>query len=380
MAPTFVIGGALCVVVVLAVELVCRLWLRIDDKYFAFAPHSEHLYELDSAALPQLPSRVAVHINGDGERGDEYGRDGGTFRVLVAGGSAAQCLYIDQSSTWPTLVQQYLGSSQAMTSLRAERVHVGSIGKSGIHSAAVHLILRCVLPRYQRLDAIVLMLGAGEALRWVANDAPPEGIPAPDIDECFEAHPRHSYGFTPRSSATGHVARRLRARFRVERRTRVGRWLERARAQRNNPPELRTTIADPTRMLAEYEKSLGEIIVLAKLKARHVLVVRQPWFQKAEFTAEENSLFWNFGVEARAGGDSPAFYGSEVADGLLERIDACSGRVARRLGAGDLDLRPLLDPSTANYYDQFHFTVEGNRIVAVAVAESLRAMVRGDGK
>ena len=380
MVPTFVLGVALCVLVVLGVELLCRLWLRHDDRYFAFAPRSTHLYELDSAALPQLPSRVAVRINSDGERGDEYGSDRGTFRVLVAGGSAAQCLYIDQRSTWPALLQQHLGSSQALTSLRAARVHVGSIGKSGIHSASVNLILRRVLPRYRRVDAIVLMIGAGEALRWIANDAPAGGIPAPDLEECFEAHPEHVYGFAPRSSAAAEVGKRLRSRFRVERRTRVGRWLGRARALRNNPPELRETIADPARMLAEYEASLGEIIGLAKMKARHVLVTRQPWFQKDEFTAEENSLFWNFGVEGLAGGDSSVFYGRAVVDDLLERIDACSARVARRSGVDELDLRPLLSPSTANYYDQFHFTVEGNRLVAVAVADRLLALVRDDGK
>ena len=63
MVLTLVIGVALCVIVVLGVELSCRLWLRHDDKYFAFAPRSEHRYELDSAALPQLPSRVAVRIS-----------------------------------------------------------------------------------------------------------------------------------------------------------------------------------------------------------------------------------------------------------------------------------------------------------------------------
>ena len=380
MVLTIVIGVALSAIVVLAFELLCRLWLWRDARYFAFAPRSERRYELDAVALPQLPSRVAVRINSDGERADEYGSDRGTFRVLVAGGSAAQCLYIDQRSTWPTLVQRNLGSSEALSALGAARVHVGSIGKSGIHSAAVHLILRRVLPRYPRIDAIVLMIGAGEALRWIANDAPPDGIPAPDVSECFEAHPEHIYGFAPRMSAIADIAKRLRSRLFAERRTRVGRWLERARALRNNPPELRTTIADPTRMLAEYEAALEEIIALAKAKARYVLVARQPWFQKAEFTADEKSLFWNFGVEEGSGGDSSTFYGGEVVDDLLERIDACSSRVARRSGVGDLDLRPLLTPSTANYYDQFHFTVEGNRIVAVAVAERLLALVRGDGK
>ena len=378
MVHTFVIGLALCIMAVPVLELLSRLWLACNRGYFAFAPRSERVYELDVEALPQLPSRVTVRINTDGERGDEFGADGGTLRVLVAGGSAAQCLYIDQGSTWFTVLQQHLGNFQSLASLRAARVHVGSIGKSGIHSASVHLILRRVLPRYRRLDVIILMIGAGDALRWTANDAPPDGIPAPDVAECFETHPEHTYGFTLRSSAVAEVGKRLRARLLVERRTRVGRWLVRARAARNSPRELRDRITDPTRMLAEYEATLQKMVDLSRMKARHVLLVRQPWFQRRPFTPEENALFWNFGVENASGAESSIFYASEVADDLLERIDACSARVARRSGIGDLDLRPLLAPSTAHYYDQFHFTVEGNRVVAGIVAERLLALAGGD--
>ena len=375
---TLVIGVVLCIIAVPVLELLSRLWLASDDAYCAFAPRSELRYELDAAALPQLPSRVVVRINSDGERGDECGGDRDTLRVLVAGGSAAQCLYIDQQSTWFAVMQQHLSSSQALATLRASRVHVGSIGKSGIHSASVSLILRRVLPRYRKIDVIILMIGAGDALRWIANNAPTEGIPAPDIAECFEVHPEHRFGLTLRSSAIAEVLKRLRARLRVQRRTRVGRWLERARAARNNPRELREGITDPTRMLAEYETRLQEIIDLSRMKARHVLVVRQPWFQKETFTPEENALFWNFGVENSSGADSSIFYAPEVADALLAQIDASSARVAHRSGVGDLDLRPLLAPSTAHYYDQFHFTVEGNRLVACIVAEHVLGLVRGD--
>ena len=52
-------------------------------------------------------------------------------------------------------------------------------------------------------------------------------------------------------------------------------------------------------------------------------------------------------------------------------VDAKAAAVARALDVEQLDLMPLLDRSLATYYDGFHLTPAGARVVATAVAAAV---------
>jgi hypothetical protein len=357
------------------VELAMRAWIRLDRRWFVSVPGSRREYRLDPEALPQLPPVAEVRFNRDGERGSEPSDAEGTFRVLVAGGSAAQSLLVDQPWTWPVIMQKVLSQPQAKDLLECDAVHVGSIGKSGMHSGDVRLILDRTLPRYRKLDAIVLFMGASDIIRWMAADTPVDQVPITIVDECFDQHPDVALGFTPRRSGTAEVVRRLRARWVIERRERVGRWLTRARARRAAATEMRDTIVDPGHVLDFFEANLSAVIELAKRKATHVLVVQQPWLHTDRFMAGDESMFWNFGVGELTEGRGTIFYSSPVVNQLLRQFSERATLVSTRAGVGNLDLLPVLPPSPTYFYDRMHFTAEGNRVVAHAVAEALLRQV-----
>ena len=52
-------------------------------------------------------------------------------------------------------------------------------------------------------------------------------------------------------------------------------------------------------------------------------------------------------------------------------MDACAARVADELGVEHINLMPVLDPSLDTYYDFFHLTPAGARVVAATVAGTL---------
>jgi hypothetical protein len=376
---TSVFGYAAAAIIAVALlEFVARWLIAYRRRYYAFVPHSSREFRLSRETLPQLPEFVAIRINADGERGEAPPRDTReqTFRILVAGGSAAECLYIDQASTWPAVVRARLEEPAALRKFGVKHVHIGSIAKSGIHTDSVRLILERALPRYRRLDAIVIVVGAGEAIRWIAADAPVDGIPESPFADAFAEHPELRFAlFPPRQSGLAECVRRLKARRFPERRDDVGRWLAAARRQRNNPAEVRESIRSPERMLANYERNVGSILRLAKEHAEYVLFVRQPWFTAASRTDAARALFWNFGVERPGENGSTTFYSEAVTEDLLERLDQLSVEVSAREGVECLDLSPYLVPSLDTYYDQFHFTVLGNRIIGDAVAARLNEMI-----
>src|SRR5207244_8354344 len=85
--------------------------------------------------------------------------------------------------------------------LGACRVHVGSIARSGVGSQALDLILERVLPRYARLQAIIILVGASDILRWLEQGAPPSPPAPARTSEIFMCHPEGPFGWKPSALA-----------------------------------------------------------------------------------------------------------------------------------------------------------------------------------
>lgn len=365
-------------VAIACLEAVSRLSIRMDRRHFAWEPSKRLELALDADTHPQLESLVRIDINSDGERGGEYPAGTDTYRILVAGGSAAECYFLDQPTAWPALLESRLSSAESLTRLGKNRVHVGSIARSGTHSGEVRLILERILPRYKKLDLVVLMIGAGDVLRWISLAAPESGLAAPEPGDCFDRHPGIRFGLSPRRSGVAEVIRRLRSRFikRVERRERAGRWMRRARLMRASASDIRHELPDTTSWLAAYERNLNACIDEVRSRSIGLLVVRQPWFEKDSFTEVESRLFWNGGIGDVIRDDITTYYSDAVMFELLRRIDECSARVARDRGVPEMELMSVIEPSPAHYYDHFHHTPAGSQLIAATVAEHILTLAK----
>ena len=357
-----------------ATELIARRWLRADRGYYVFPPHAKLEFDIDRDTLPQLQPIVRTRFNRDGERGDEAPRGGRLFRVLVIGGSSAQCMLVDQGSTWPSLLQKHLNAPATLEALGVERAHVGNIGKASMHSASLVMIMERVLPRYEQLDALVMMFGSGEVVRWMSTDTPADGVIPLSEDECFVRRPGQQFGLEPRSWALVELLRRLRTRVLVDRRERVGRWIGRARERRAEALEMRTEVTDPAPMLANYERNVTRMLELARAHARHVLVVRQPWFEKPAYTDADRAMFWNFGVGELTDGSGTVYYSDAVCDRVLDQVDEATARVSRAAGVAEMELMSVVTPSPEHYYDRNHYTAAACRLIGVEVARVLIGM------
>ena len=112
-------------------ELLARSWVRSRSEYFILRSYTTTLMRVDRETLPQLESEVRIAINGDGERGPDPPKNwSDTYRVLVAGGSAAECYLLDQETSWPHVIQDELAAQSGR--LGARKVHVGNIFSSDL--------------------------------------------------------------------------------------------------------------------------------------------------------------------------------------------------------------------------------------------------------
>jgi lysophospholipase L1-like esterase len=358
----------------LLAELIARALLRTRGDYWVWAPYRHIEMEVDRETLPSLEPRVRFMVNRDGERGDEPpARWDDTMRILLAGGSAAESYLLDQPSSWAQVVQRQLCQPANLARLGVGHVHVGNIARSLVACEYITEMFRRVLPRYQRLDVVLLMVGASDVVNWLEKKTP-EALERGKLQTSaiFAEHPEGPFGWRPRTLALRRVVARFVQRFRrpIERKQAAGTTIAKNRKMRANAKELLDTIPDPTPMLEYFEEFFEQMIGLARAKGARVIVVRQPCFAK-EFTPEEQAVMWNFGAGRPYVEEVTTYFTHAVVSDLMRRVDEVAVRVAEKLEVEHLDLMPILERDLETYYDFLHFTPKGAEDVGRAVAAKI---------
>jgi len=371
----WVVAPAILLFLAVTAELAVRSWLRRRGAYYVFPPGLRLRLHPDPEVFPQCEPLVRFDINSDGERGGEVPRvrsGDRLYRALVVGGSQPEGYLLDQDTSWPGALQRLLQMPEHIQRLGASKMHVGSVGRSGAGSEAVDLILERVLPRYPRLQAIIILVGVSDVFRWLEHGAPPSPPPPMRTSEIFMCHPEGPFGWKPRELALVELLLRTRRRwFRpVNVQEHVCRWVGRARAMRARAKEIRTSMPDPAPMLQHFEIHFARLLQRAKAHADRVLVVRQPWFDK-DYSLEEAAHMWHGGVGQAWREEVTTYYSFEVVSRLMALLDARAARVAKDLDVEQLDLMPILERSLNTYYDWLHLAPGGARVVAAAVAAAI---------
>lgn len=363
----------------LLAELLARLYLTRRGRYFVWTPHSRTLTPLDPAVFPNCDASVRFDVNSLGERGSPLPPDlSRTYRILVGGGSAAECFFSDQPSSWPEALGRALSTPPNLARLSRSSVHVGNVARSLTDCRALHLLFSRILPRYPRSDVIVLLTGASDLVRWL-EDHTPTPIPTPPIppSALFAHHPEGPFGFTPSTLAL----RRLLALLKhsllrpVERRPLAGARLASNRASRANATRILTTIADPAPMLAHYEQHLRALVALLKLHSPRVILLRQPWLERP-FTPSEERLLWMFGDGRPYTEPVTAYYDRALIFPILRQLDAITTSVAASLHVESLELRSRIPADFTHYYDELHATPKGAALLGDLVASAILAPPR----
>ena len=369
----WIVAVASLPLVYVAVEIAARWWIRRQDRYYVLPPGLRLRLEIDQDTFPQLERHTRFDVNSQGERGDELPASStGLYRVLVAGGSQPEGFLLDQNTAWPGALHRLLEAPEERARLGASQVHVGCIARSGVGSEALDLLFDRVLPRYPRLQLIVIMIGATDVMRWLEYGAA-STLPPVRVADIFRCHPLGPFGWKPSRLAAWELM--LRARRRWLRPTvvhkRAGRWYAEARAMRAAATEIRHDMPDPTPMLERFDFHFRRVLERAAAHADRVIVVRQPWFDK-EYTDEEAAHMWHGGAGQAWREKVTAYYSFDVVSRLMACVDAKAASIAEELGVEQVDLMPILERSLATYYDGFHATPGGARVAAAAIAAAIR--------
>ena len=357
----------------LVAELLARAWLHLFGRYYVWPPGARLEMTTDREAMPELEPLIRVEFNRDGERGGELPPDWkDTLRILVAGGSVAECWYLDQRSSWPQVIERRLNEPENLARLGVSRAYVGNVARSLLTCDHIGRIFDRILPRYERLDAILLMVGASDLVHWLEMGTPLviDEYELP-LDSLFGQNPEGPF-IGIRRFAVWRVAAIWRRRLLrpVVRHENAGRRIARARQARARAKTFLREVPDPAPMLDRFEQSLRTLVEKARAKARRVILVRQPWLE-TKLTPEDEKKLWMFWAGSMRHEATSTYYALDVVWSLMRKVDERVVRVAQDLGVETIDLRPVVPPSFELWYDEMHHNARGCERIGEAVAGRL---------
>ena len=362
-------------VAIFALELAARTWIAVRRTYFVRHPNTSVELALDPSVSPRLEPIVVNRFNRFGERGDSpvIRANEKVARVLVVGGSAAECYFLDQSKTWPAQLQARLQKQEAREALGVTRVEVTTLARSSLRSSdAAELLARSQRPQ-SLIDIIVLNLGSSDGLDWLKRGAPPAFALRPrTVEDLFLMHPEHTFTWRPSETAVVEVIRRLRWTLQPTRRiANVGRFLKSARRMRREGVEL-DALPDCTAMLSHLEDGIRRCFAAAQSATPHVVFVPQRYFFPSLRSEEDEQMLWLGGLgDPSESADIRQYLKPSDLNGMMDLINGVCERVADEVGVHIAPTEAEFQLRSEYFYDDFHLTERGAGALASVVADTI---------
>jgi lysophospholipase L1-like esterase len=338
-------------------------------EFRIWPPGLEVELEPRAEVMPGVSGTARFRVSTLGFRADER-PDDVELSILALGGSATECLYLDQDEAWPARLQLELGA------LLARRVWVANAGKSGRTTRDHVLQLRHLLAQEPRFQRVLLLTGVNDLCAWLAGGVPATR-PAADLGRAFDVvppDPARSRGWKP--TAVWELLCALRSRLAGSPlgQDRAGEVYATWRAHRREARSWLADLPDPAPALAEFRAVLLELLASATRHGVGLVLVTQPALWSAELAPELEARLWLGGVgdfQHRAGCD---YYATPALARGLALFNAALEDFAHAHGLPLLDLARGLGGDPRCFYDDVHFSEEGARRAASFLAHGLGAL------
>jgi lysophospholipase L1-like esterase len=368
-------------------EVVLR-WIqasRWNQTFYIWPPHMHAVFDPLSSLFVDVSGRAHFIINSEGIRGDERSPDD-RFRILAIGGSTTECSMLDQTETWPYLLQAELSRQMAA------RVWVGNAGRSG-DTSQNHVVAMKYLPLEDlNIDLVLVLAGINDLSKRLSRDTQYDpsymdrpGTEAELITQTFQG----SFRPNPndplyRRTAIWQTLMRLRPILRRGHiQDKAGRNMSVWRSHRQGASEYRNELPDLTSALDEYASNVSRIIELGRRRRVQIVFMTQPYLWRSNLTAEENALLWFGGVGDFQQLEHQPYYTVTALMKAMAMYNDRLRQVCRLREVPCLDLASLIPSDTTGFYDDVHFNEGGARRVAHYIANYLlsrRLLVRPLGQ
>jgi lysophospholipase L1-like esterase len=393
--------NALLNIVIIAVALLIGLsiaegGLRVaypvshDYTHFVWPPRFTKEFHPAAGVMRGVEGVSRFTVNRAGVRGNEFSDDD-QYRILAFGGSVTECLFLDDTETWPRLIQDRLSAKVG------GKVWVGNVGMSGLSSRDHLLQVPPLLDQYPAIGAILVMAGVNDMLfRLATGDSyDPNYINTPagvehHLAKAFHRIIKTDPGKAPEwyeSMALWALYDRYRAAqeakekaaaknegddtVRVMRQDEAGNAYVRARELRGAATKI-YTLPDLTTALGEFEQNMRTIANDATKRGVAVIFVTHPTLWSKDITDEGRAQLWLGGDGDIMSRNVTRYYAAEVLGEAMDRYNQTLMRVCREADAAFcIDVAASMEKNIDYFYDGVHLSEAGARVVADRVVAAM---------
>jgi lysophospholipase L1-like esterase len=335
--------------------------------HYIWPPHIKTVFKPSPDVMPGVSGDSEFITNSQGLRGDELAAQH-TYRILAVGGSTTICGYLDQSETWPQLLQETLNRH-----MRNQEVWVGNGGVSGL-TTRHHLVALQYLPLKElKIDAVILLAGVNDFSKRLSHDK--------DYDPDFLERPAaknellaqtftgtyDTYSEDPlyKRTATWQLLRRTKRLMSKEHVEDVdGKIYIIWREHRRHAAEIRDELPDLSSALGEYARNINRMIDVAQEKSVRLIFMTQPAMWKSELPQNLEALLWLGGIGDFQKESGKPYYSAAALEKGMKAYNDTLLRICRERRIECLDLASMLEKDTTVFYDDVHFNEGGARKVA----------------
>lgn len=335
--------------------------------YHVWEPNLHHTFMPDSTIFYGINGPGEFTINKDGLRGHELNR--GNANYITLGGSTTECLYLDDSETWPYLLAKSTGFG------------IGSMGKSGCTLHENYLHLKYAVSQFSDLKGVIVMAGLNDMYKRLAQDTLYDqrflfssSVEDSVIKQIFGLDDNLNEAWWKRSALLQLVRNIYHQQKQVPWTSVLDDTGENYKAWRTKRQlaQLIDSLPDLTPALNEFTSLLDSCYLQCKKQNLQLVLVTQATLYKDSMSEFENKLLW-MGGKGNFMNEQTNYYYSPKA---LHQATETYNNALRNFSMQNkevklIDLAALLPKDTSVFYDDCHFNESGARKVADIIGKEL---------
>lgn len=350
-------------------EIILRTLYPFSIEYYVWPPCLHKVFKPIPNIMPGIYGDSRFITNSKGIRGNELSHRQ-SYRILAIGGSTTECLYLDQTETWPYLLENILNEN-----LPNGKIWVGNVGRSALTTRHHILEMKYLLPQYPKIDTIIMLVGVCDFHNRLTQDVKYDphfmslaGSELRLMHNTFYRYPIVSAQPFYKKTAIWNLIKEAIILINKREYTQdmVGEFYVTMREQRRKAKEIRNVLPDMLGALEEYAKNINTIIDQAQKGSIRLIFVTQPTMWKGELVKELDDLLWYGFIRTSSGG---IYYSTETLSKGISLYNKTLQEVCRKRKVKCFDLAAFLPKDTSVFYDDAHFNENGARKVAEAIAK-----------
>jgi lysophospholipase L1-like esterase len=345
------------------------------DRYLPYYPNSVRYLYPSEEITPGVSGVSRFSTNSYGARGREpNGRE--RLRILTLGGSTTACTVLDDTKTWPAVLERLLDRRLGAKN----EVWVANIGMDGLVSDHLLMHVKYYLPQLPHIDYVIVQAGSNDMGLWFHHEHfDPDYLRKNWNSRVGEAFRWSAY--TPQDQpiykrlALWKLASRLKDMYQSSQNEDDARrvivqdeqlkWIEemrKYRRQRESKFLAQGKLDTLPLALDSYERVLRLIAEETRKNGAKPIFMTQA-VQSRFSSEEEKARIW-----IGAMNDGEGFVSEEQYPAILDQYNQRMKKVAEDEGGLLVDMASELEPGARPFYDGLHFNdwgaAEAGRILA----------------